>query len=196
MNIIHAGFCVVCGVSIDWNINSPFCKICCEFLITKTSRFNRCELTFCHGCGCNSKNITVEYPLCKMRCRPFDRDSALNDDIYIQRLNRYKQLKGIHSIWDSSPRADSIVINEYCISDLLSVIEDDGLNTNDVFDNSISSNKRIMNTLWMWEFGLPISLPILNKDDNYLIDGRHRILAASHLDERKIPIYCQTKRIM
>ena len=193
MKIVHAGYCVVCGAAIDWNINYPFCKRC-KSSITSTPKYYNCDLIFCHGCGLESKNITVDIPLCKRHCRPLERDSISIDDIHIWRLNWYKQLKDIHSIWDRTPRTVFKIINDYCITDLLYIVDNEGLKTNDVFSNSISSNNRIMNTLWRWEFGLPISLPILDKDNNFFIDGRHRILAAYHLNEKQIPIYCKTEK--
>lgn len=193
MENLQAGFCINCGDSINWNNNLPFCKVC-KSKETSITRKNKGNFNFCQGCGCFDKNITKESPLCKIRCKLFDRDSILIDDIYLQRLDWYRQLSTIHSIWNITPSSDLNIIKEYSIFDLFDILEIEGLITNNVFDNSPLSNRRIMNTLWRWEFGLHVSLPILDLNKNEFIDGRHRVLAAYHLNEKKIPIYSKTKK--
>lgn len=187
MNYLHVGFCINCGSSIEWDTNKPFCDACLSKINFFHSKANR--YIFCHGCGCTNKRITIENPLCKGSCAPFDRESDLIDRIYLQRLDRYKQIKDFDTIWDREPFLNDKLIDEYSIYDLLKIVENSGFVINNVFDNSVSSNKRIMNTLWRWEAGLPITPPILDSDMNFFIDGRHRVLAAYYLNNETVPVF-------
>ncbi len=185
MEKLNAGFCIICANRINWNVNRPFC-VSCE---SKQKIIHR-DFSHCHGCGCLSKDITIINPLCKEKCRPFDKSNT-SSYIYLDRLDKYKQSKHIHTIWDYSPVLNVELIDKYEVCKLLKIIEFSGLKIYSVFDNNISTNKRIMNILWRWEFGLKVSPPILASDMKTFLDGRHRVLAAYYLNEDYIPIYRQ-----
>jgi len=182
--ISHAGFCICCGVPIDWNVNTPFCKLC----RSRRLEFDKGPFLYCHGCGRLSKHLSIEHPLCKEGCRPFGRDSAEVDGIYLKRLSRYKVKKDFHAIWDVSSISVRKKVMDFDILDLLQIVELEGLKINVIFENDVSSNKRIMNTLWRWEFGLAVNPPELIHSEGPFWDGRHRVLAAYYLNAKSIPV--------
>lgn len=188
------GYCIFCQRPIIRNINSPICFSCSDF-----SNISIQSGRYCHGCGCVRRFINLQFPFCKEICRAFS-DSDEIDEYYTNRLKFFQQMRliedrSITPIWNFE-EVNNYSMHSYLkyfqIVDLFNtVIPDDRLNTTDIFENSVSDNKRTMNILGAWRVGINILIPSIVIDDFvYFNDGRHRTLAAHFLGEQLIPVLC------
>ncbi len=187
------GCCIICKTEIDYDINYPFCKTCHEPYKDKTITYE-INGQFCHLCGEKDDSINRFEPRCKY-CKPFERKDNSINQIYLEKLDWYKnknRLNQIHPQWTTIDKNNVILFPIAKLLKIISVTSE--INTKQIFENSPLDLKRIINILHQWEFGFDCEPPILEKTDFFRIyDGRHRIIAA-YLTNKKtdIPVIMTT----
>jgi hypothetical protein len=187
-------YCINCGKEILQNRSDLFC-ISCYSLKLKNGKF--CYL-------CKSKtNSNIYNPCCKFS-NGLDGNSEFLNEFYFELLNKYKVLfssktTNIIPYWAYGENSSQCIRTpnntKIYLAETIKLIVEVGLNKfidlDNIFDTSVKSNKRIINTLETWRKHLYVDPPYIKKQENeyYVVDGRHRIIAAYLLRESFIPIF-------
>jgi len=187
-------YCINCGIEISQNRSDLFCISC--------STTRQTNGKFCYLCKSETKS-DIYNPCCKY-CGGLDGSSESLNELYFELLNKYKKIFeskiiNIKSYWaygENNSQCIRVPRNaKIYLAETNKLIEEVGLNIlfdlDNVFDSSIISNKRIINTLERWSRHLYVDPPYIEKHENeyHILDGRHRIIAAYLLNESRIPIY-------
>lgn len=181
------GYCIMCAEIIPQNIDDVFCVNCrsqYHYPINKGC--------YCHICG--QKGLFSHfYPIC-MECKGLDREGLdAKSDIYRKWLAKYSlaPIDNLKPLWTCIPEKNDTIYN----ADIIKLIEVTNLgksfDLNNIFKDDVRSNSRILNILERWNRKLYVDPPtIIRNNDSYIFkDGRHRTIAAYHLQIKTIPVF-------